>query len=143
MRLIKTAGGCIYFHIPDEEKRRRVKALCDGKGIQAEEITGADVNRTVLELISGKTGTEPLQAERAAEPKPQAPARKYAPPLYFLPELLLFQGLTGRDLSRFLDAYREAGIPRTDLKAAVTPQNLRWTLYELAEQLKEEHRAMG
>ena len=73
MRLMKTAGGCIYFHIPDEEKRRRIKALCDGKGIQAAEITGADVNRTVLELISGKTGTEPLQAERAAEPKPQGP----------------------------------------------------------------------
>ena len=143
MRLMKTAGGCIYFHIPDEEKRRRIKALCDGKGIQAAEITGADVNRTVLELISGKTGTEPLQAERAAEPKPQAPARKYAPPLYFLPELLLFQGLPARELYRFLEDLKAAGIPKIDLKAAVTPYNLNWTLYELAENLKGEHAAMG
>ena len=146
---MKTAGGCIYFHIPDEEKRRRVKALCDGKGIQTAEITGADVNRTVLELISGKTGAgqknpAPVQKNAAGEDGAgKNGAGKYAPPLYFLPELLLFQGLPTRELYRFLEDLKAAGIPRIDLKAAVTPYNLNWTLYELAENLKEEHAAMG
>ena len=148
MRLMKMAGGCVYFHIPDEEKRRRVKALCDEKEIQTAEITGADVNRTVLELISGKTGAGALQAERAAGGKSSAPARlnaagKFAPPLYFLPELLLFQGLPAKELYRFLEDLKAAGIPKVDLKAAVTPYNLSWTLYELAENLKGEHAAMG
>lgn len=128
----QAAAGCVFMHIPDSGKRNRIEALCRELGLAFRTMEAGDVNRTVLELVSGQTAPG-----IAAQSRPAAPA------LYFLPELLLFQGLTGRDLSRFLDAYREAGIPRTDLKAAVTPQNLRWTLYELAEQLKEEHRAMG
>ena len=55
---------------------------------------------------------------------------------------MLFQGLADKEVHRFLEMYRAEGIPTVDLKAVVTPWNLTWTLYELAEHLKEEHRSM-
>ena len=119
-------GAQVFLHIPDKNKLDRISKLCEKSGYSCRRIQNADVNRTILELISGQSAGKKVSA----------------PPLYFLPEMMLFQGLADKEVHQFLEAYRAEGIPAVDLKAVVTPWNLTWTLYELAEHLKEEHRSM-
>ena len=119
-------GAQVFLHIPDKNKFDRISKLCEKWGYSCCQIQNADVNRTILELISGQSAGKKVSA----------------PPLYFLPEIMIFQGLADKEVHQFLEAYRAEGIPAVDLKAVVTPWNLTWTLYELAEHLKEEHRSM-
>ena len=119
-------GAQVFLHIPDKNKFDRISKLCEKCGYSCCQIQNADVNRTILELISGQSAGKKVSA----------------PQLYFLPEMMIFQGLADKEVHQFLEAYRAEGIPTVDLKAVVTPWNLTWTLYELAEHLKEEHRSM-
>ena len=119
-------GAQVLLHIPDKNKFDRISKLCEKCGYSCCQIQNADVNRTILERISGQSAGKKVSA----------------PPLYFLPEMMIFQGLADKEVHQFLEAYRAEGIPTVDLKAVVTPWNLTWTLYELAEHLKEEHRSM-
>ena len=119
-------GAQVFLHIPDKNKFDRISKLCEKCGYSCCQIQNADVNRTILELISGQSAGKKVSA----------------PPLYFLPEMMIFQGLADKEVHRFLEMYRAEGLPTVDLKAVVTPWNLTWTLYELAEHLKEEHRGM-
>ena len=119
-------GAQVFLHIPDKNKLDRISKLGEKSGYSCRRIQNADVNRTILELISGQSAGKKVSA----------------PPLYFLPEMMIFQGLADKEVHQFLEAYRAEGIPTVDLKAVVTPWNLTWTLYELAEHLKEEHRSM-
>ena len=119
-------GAQVFLHIPDKNKFDRISKLCEKCEYSCCQIQNADVNRTILELISGQSAGKKVSA----------------PPLYFLPEIMIFQGLADKEVHQFLEAYRAEGIPTVDLKAVVTPWNLTWTLYELAEHLKEEHRSM-
>ena len=119
-------GAQVFLHIPDRNKFDRISKLCEKSGYSCRQIQNADVNRTILELISGQSAGKKVSA----------------PPLYFLPEMMIFQGLADKEVHRFLEMYRAEGLPTVDLKAVVTPWNLTWTLYELAEHLKEEHRSM-
>ena len=119
-------GAQVFLHIPDKNKLDRISKLCEKSGYSCRRIQNADVNRTILELISGQSAGKKVSA----------------PPLYFLPEMMIFQGLADKEVHQFLEAYRAEGIPTVDLKAVVTPWNLTWTLYELAEHLKEEHQSM-
>ena len=119
-------GAQVFLHIPDKNKFDRISKLCEKCGYSCCQIQNADVNRTILELISGQSAGKKVSA----------------PPLYFLPEMMIFQGLADKEVHQFLEMYRAEGIPTVDLKAVVTPWNLTWTLYELAEHLKEEHRSM-
>ena len=119
-------GAQVFLHIPDKNKFDRISKLCEKCGYSCCQIQNADVNRTILELISGQSAGKKVSA----------------PPLYFLPEMMIFQELADKEVHRFLEMYRAEGLPTVDLKAVVTPWNLTWTLYELAEHLKEEHRSM-
>ncbi len=119
-------GAQVFLHIPDKNKFDRISKLCEKCGYSCCQIQNADVNRTILELISGQSAGKKVSA----------------PQLYFLPEMMIFQGLADKEVHRFLEMYRAEGLPTVDLKAVVTPWNLTWTLYELAEHLKEEHRSM-
>ena len=119
-------GAQVFLHIPDKNKFDRISKLCEKSGYFCRQMQNADVNRTILELISGQSAGKKVSA----------------PPLYFLPEMMIFQGLADKEVHRFLEMYRAEGLPTVDLKAVVTPWNLTWTLYELAEHLKKEHRSM-
>ena len=61
-----------------------------------------------------------------------------APALYNMPELMIFNGFDSQTLDGFLNMYKMTGLPKIPLKAVVTPYNIKWTLYELIEHLKEE-----
>jgi len=58
-------------------------------------------------------------------------------------EMLLFVNFDQKSLSEFLAHYRAAGIPKVNLKAGLTPNNVSWNVYMLHEELLEEHAAMS
>ena len=119
-------GAQVFLHIPDKNKLDRISKLCEKSGYSCRRIQNADVNRTILELISGQSAGKKVSA----------------PPLYFLPEMMIFQGLADKEVHQFLEAYRAEGIPAVDLKAVVTPQNIAWSSRRLRQELRAEHEAM-
>ncbi len=114
----------IYLYTPDKEKKAAIERICAEQQIEVCPLKPSDLNRTVADICNvtmAGNGTH-----------------KAAPALYAMPELLLFYGIDDRGLDRFLDAYHAAGIEKIRRKAIVTPTNLGWSLYELAEQLEIE-----
>lgn len=57
-------------------------------------------------------------------------------------EILLFSGLNGNEMSKFLDLMRKNNI-KIPLKAMLTPNNKSWTISALAEELAREHELMN
>ncbi len=65
-----------------------------------------------------------------------------------LPALCAVQGLrlrrlTAGQLDRLLAALQKAGVPRTCLKAVLTPTNAQWTLRALYQELCRERERLG
>ncbi|MGI6219904.1 MAG: DUF3783 domain-containing protein [Bacteroidaceae bacterium] len=63
-------------------------------------------------------------------------------PSVFSEEMLLFKGFSDDSLMRFLQAYRDAGLPKVELKATITPHNALWNSIELHEELVQERDAL-
>ena len=57
--------------------------------------------------------------------------------------ILIFCRLVPGQLDRLLAALRKAGVPRTCLKAILTPTNAGWTLKALYEELRQERERLG
>jgi hypothetical protein len=114
----------IYIHIPDKEKRTTLEKICAEQDISIHELSLKDVNRTVAAVCG-----MPMKANGP---------HKTAPAMYMLPEILLFYGIDDHELDSFLDAYNATGTAKIQRKAVVTPTNLGWTLFELAEELGKE-----
>ena len=114
----------IYLHTTDKEKQTAIEKICFAQGIEMKNLSGMDTNRTIA-MICG------MQMKNSG-------GHRQAPPLYVLPEIMLFYGIDDPSLDRFLDAYKESSLKPIRKKAIVTPTNLGWTLYELAEELAKE-----
>lgn len=67
--------------------------------------------------------------------------QKYAPAMH--EEMLVISGFTDERLEELLGNLKRAGVPKINLKAIVTETNAQWTVYQLYEQLREEHRQMS
>ena len=118
----------IFIHIIDQGKLNSIKELCTKLGIQIESIGNKDLGRSILSIISGDE---------------KLPAKIDIPPMYNMPEVMIFQGFDEPELKSFLTEYKSAGIEKVTLKAMVTPYNIVWTLYNLIEHLKEENARLG
>ena len=57
-------------------------------------------------------------------------------------EVMVLQNIRHKRLDAVLGAIREAGIPKIQYKAVVTPFNTLWTLQRLCETMQKEHGAM-
>lgn len=57
----------------------------------------------------------------------------------FTSEMLVFSGITSKDLDRFLAEYKAANIPTVPLKAILTAHNIHWTPLQLHDELIKEH----
>lgn len=115
----------ILLHIPDKEKQKSIEKLCRSLKQPVKQITTADAGKTLGSILSGKKENAKV------------------PPMYQLPELIIFAGLPDQVLDRFLAAYKTAGIAPVALKAVVTPYNFGWTLKDLAAELRKEHQEMS
>lgn len=115
----------ILLHIPDKEKEKAIEKVCKSMKQPVMKLTRADAGKTLGSILSGKK------------------ENRQVPPLYQLPELIIFAGLPDQVLDIFLAAYKSAGIAPVALKAVVTPYNFGWTLKDLAAELKKEHHEMS
>ena len=113
------------MYIKNESKRKQIETLCDKMAIAVQQLKPADLNKTIGSLagIKGINGSKSVNV----------------PFGYMLPELMIFSGINDKKLDSFLENYRNEAIDTVGLKAVVTTNNINWTLYELIQELKQEH----
>ncbi|MGN0481675.1 MAG: DUF3783 domain-containing protein [Lachnospiraceae bacterium] len=56
-------------------------------------------------------------------------------------EVMVFADFDDKELDDFLDGYRQTGMENVQLKAVVTPSNMKWTFVELYNELVRERNA--
>lgn len=122
----------LYIHTNNKEKLSAIEKLCESLKITVKEIRNSDLNRTVLDIVA----SVPIMFNNMTNINGGTVSK--VPPLFLMPEVILFNGFNDESLQGFLAAYRKAGIEKVALKAVVTPYNITWTLYDLIEHLKEE-----
>ena len=121
----------LFINIKSEGKKKSIQELCSSLNIESKSVTPSDLNKTILRItrgsIPGMPDTVPVNI----------------PVMYEPPELIIFSGFEETDVRAFLSEYKAKGIEKVSLKCMVTPFNLSWSLYDLVEHLKEEHRNEG
>ncbi|MBR4144018.1 MAG: DUF3783 domain-containing protein [Lachnospiraceae bacterium] len=122
----------LYIHTENIEKRSAINKLCENLVIKVKEIGYSDLYRTVLDIVA----SVPIMFNNKTNINGGTVSK--VPPLFLMPEVILFNGFNDESLQGFLASYRAAGIEKVALKAVVTPYNITWTLYDLIEHLKEE-----
>ncbi len=102
--------------------------ICQDLGIRVRRV---DHNEYALPIgaLAGIPVARPSNAEAAA-----------APP--FDDEMLVMCHMMSNELDAFLQAMREAGMPRIGLKAVLTPVNVLWNSTDLHSELAREHASM-
>lgn len=104
----------------------KLKQYCAVQGLRLRLVEKSDLNRTVGALAQGLA------------PAGEVPA---APPV--LEPMLIFCSLSNAQLDRLLAALRRMEVPRSVLKAVLTPDNAGWPLSALYQELCRERQAMG
>lgn len=102
--------------------------ICQTLGIRVRAVA-RDEYALPIGALAGIPVARPSSAETAA-----------APP--FNDEMLVMCHMMSNELDAFLQALREAGLPRIDLKAVLTPINVLWNSTDLHCELAREHTAM-
>ena len=112
----------ILMRVNEGEKKAAVLYTADKIGEEILEIGPSDLDRVII----GFSKNEDMRR------------KVNIPPLYQMPELLVFVGFDSDKLDAFLDTYKSTGARPVALKAISTVFNSVWTLFELIEHLKEE-----
>lgn len=120
----------IFVYMTDREKKEKILSLCGELNLGLDEISYAQINTPLVELVGLPRLPEEMRGKAAA------------PALYNMPELLVFCGMPEDEVDVFLKRYRETGIAPVSLKAVTTPYNLLWTPYELVKELEKEREAL-
>ena len=124
----------IFAHINNTNKLDSIKELCAKLNIRIEPVGNKDLGRPILNIDSG---------DDKLSITPGISTGHNIPPMYNMPEVMIFQGFDETELKSFLTKYKSAGIEKVALKAMITPYNIVWTLYDLIEHLKEENARLG
>lgn len=112
----------------EQEKRALVSSICGRLGIHVVQVERKDYGQK-LGALAGISG---FAKEKTKYDGPELPA-----------EMLVFSGMTSQQLDEFLDAYREGGLPKINLKAVITPDNIFWSAQQLFLELMHEHLTLG
>lgn len=112
----------LIIHVKDQEKAGEIRRIAEEIGEELLVIGGRELCRTLNGLCTGK--------ELRKEVK--------LPPLYQMPELIIFAKMQDDKLNQFLAKYKAAGLAPVALKAITTKYNIGWTVYELIVALQEE-----
>lgn len=118
----------IYAYSSSPERLEVIKNVATKIGQNFKMISQSQLNDPVAQITGGM--------------KVPCKSRK-APPLYILPEIIIFAGLKDKELDKFYDTYKLTNQTSVRLKAVVTPYNMSWSLYELVEELKKEAASLG
>lgn len=104
----------------------KLKQYCAIQGLRLRPVEASDLGRSLSPLAQGLAPAGEI---------PAAPS---------VPEpMLIFCSLSNAQLDRLLTALRRMEVPRSVLKAVLTPDNAGWTLFALYQELCRERQAMG
>ena len=127
----------IFINIPNEEKKNGISLICQRLGIEVRVIGNEYLNVCLGDIIIALS-VENKVGKTVKIKKTPSDNTVNAPTLYNMPEIMIFNGFDSQALDGFLNMYKISGLSKIPLKAIVTPYNIKWTLYELIEHLKEE-----
>ena len=102
----------------------KLPAICAVQGLRLRRLTTGQLDLPIGALAQGEQA-DGTQAEALGEP------------------ILILCQLVPGQLDRLLAALRKAGVPRTCLKAILTPTNAEWSLRSLYDELRQERERLG
>lgn len=111
-----------------KEKQGLIASVSRRLGIRVVQVDREDYGQK-LGALAGING---FPKEKSVYDGPELPA-----------EMLVFSGMNSAQVDAFLDAYRESGLPKINLKAVITPDNIFWSVQQLFMELMHEHMAFG
>ncbi len=117
----------LLIHINNAQKKEQILSLAKRLNQETRTFSASEYELTLASLLKGEK----------PESKPKLP------PLYVMPDIIIFSGLRDKELDEFLAQYKKEGIAPTPLKAVVTPFNLNFKIGELTEHLKAEAASRG
>ncbi len=112
----------LLIHINNAQKKEQIESLAKSLNHKTKTFSASEYDLTLGSLLKGES------------PK----SKPKLPPLYVMPDIIVFSGFRDKELDLFLDEYKKANIAPTPLKAVVTPFNLNFKIGELIEHLKAE-----
>lgn len=125
----------LYYTPEKSEADRLVKSVMIRMGIRIRNI-GPEQTMEKTGVLAGLSesqgSTEILWEETASGGLPVIPEK-----------MLVFCGFGRQKLEELLFQLRRAGAPAIPMKAVLTEQNSKWSLYELYQELLEEHAKMN
>jgi len=125
----------LYYTPEKSEADRLVKSVMIRRGIRIRNI-GPEQTMEKTGVLAGlsesQETTEILREETASGELPVIPEK-----------MLVFCGFGRQKLEELLFQLRRAGAPAIPMKAVLTEQNSKWSLYELYQELLEEHAKMS
>lgn len=125
----------LYYTPEKSEADRLVKSVMIRMGIRIRNI-GPEQTMEKTGVLAGfsesQETTEILREETASGELPVIPEK-----------MLVFCGFGRQKLEELLFQLRRAGAPAIPMKAVLTEQNSKWSLYELYQELLEEHAKMS
>lgn len=116
----------ILMHVYDKDKEKTIAKIAGEMQQEIKRIDMGQLDSTLNGLCTGKITKRPMKI----------------PPLYYMPELLVFSGLSETQLDAFLEKYKASGLQPIALKAITTMYNYNWTVMELIEELEKERKTM-
>lgn len=124
----------LYYNPKKDSKINQMKGVLVRMGIRIKNVTPEQVNQTIGELLGIS------ENEKTRQSQPNTENGGATPPVP--EEMLIMYKFTSRRIDELLLNLRKAKIPKVELKAIVTENNVSWTFCHLYEELKEEHEKM-
>lgn len=107
----------------NSKKKEAISAMCKSFDIELKEIWPGNINLPIGTFLG-----MPLNSKSS----------KVAPVLFNPPELLIFNGLSDKELDIFLDKYKDEDIDPIQYKGVITPHNITWSPYEFILEYEKE-----
>lgn len=133
----------LYYNPGNVPKAALMKSVLVRMGIRIKNVSKEQTGETIGNLLGIEKGADRLKEkpDEKSDEKSNEQNEKLDGPME--EQMLVLHQFTERRLDQFLLELRKAGVPKIELKAIVTEQNSRWTLYQLYEELKKEREAFG
>ena len=120
----------LYYNPGNAPKPALMKSVLVQMGIRIKNVTDEQTGETIGSLLGMEQQGKPDEAGEQLDGAIEE-------------QMLVLHQFTERRLDQLLFQLKKAGVPKIELKAIVTEQNSRWTLYQLYEELRKEREAFA
>ena len=128
----------LLYNLRGTPKGELIRAYLKAAEIGAKDVAPFDYGKPLGELLGLPGFTEGSGKGK----KTGAPVSSILLQPGFTDEMLVMFLFTEQQMSNFLQFFRNAEVPRVELKAVVTPTNINWDSRRLHEAIAAEHQAM-